>query len=112
MGGALPSEGGCGLLPCGQGLVGVLPAQSALVLRFLQSSCFGGGRFGYVLSAHLVPKPVHSEFGLVLDHIQVMPNDQVSDDFAFALKLGRLGRKGLALMQRSLDLAADRPQRR
>ena len=36
VGGAVPRGGGGGLLACRHGLVGVLPAQSALVLEFLQ----------------------------------------------------------------------------
>ena len=44
VGGAVPRGGGGGLFSCGQGLVGVLPAQSALVLEFLQSPFLQGGR--------------------------------------------------------------------
>ena len=55
-------------------------------------------------------KPVRRELGLVLDYGQVMSNDQVGDDFALALELGRLGRKAFALIQRGLDLVADRYQ--
>ena len=54
-----------------------------------------------------VQKPVRHELGLVLGCGQVMLNDQVDNDFAFALELGRLGREGIALIQRGLDLAAD-----
>ena len=36
VGGDMPRGGGGGLLPCGHGLVGFLPVQSALVLEFLQ----------------------------------------------------------------------------
>ena len=36
-----------------------------------------------------------------------MSNDQVGDDFALTLKLGRLRRKALAIIQRGLDLADD-----
>ena len=39
-----------------------------------------------------------------------MSNDQVGDAFALALELRRLGREALALIQRDLDLAADRYQ--
>ena len=39
-----------------------------------------------------------------------MSNDQVGDDFALALELGRFGREALSLIQRGLDLAADRYQ--
>ena len=53
-------------------------------------------------------KPVRRELGLVLGHGQVMFNDQVGDDFALALELGRLEREMLALIQRGLDLVADR----
>ena len=37
VGGAVPREGGGVLFPCKQGWIGVLPAQNALVLGFLQS---------------------------------------------------------------------------
>ena len=47
--------------------------------------------------AHAVRKPVHHELGLVLGHDQVMSNDQV-------------GPEVLALIQRDLDLVADRCQ--
>ena len=60
--------------------------------------------------AHSVRKPIRGELGLVLGHGQVMSNDQVGDDFALALELGRLGREALALIQRGLDLVADRYQ--
>ena len=53
-------------------------------------------------------KPVRRELGLVLGHDQVMSNDQVGGNFALALELGRLGREALALIQRGLDLVADR----
>ena len=108
----MPRGDGCGLLPCGQELVGVLPAQSELALEFLQIPFLRGGRYGCVRGAHSVHKPVRSELGLFLTHGQVMPNDQVGDNFAFTLELGRLGRKALVLIQRGLDLAADRPQSR
>ena len=36
-----------------------------------------------------------------------MSNDQVGDDFALALELGRLGREAFQLIQRGLDLVAD-----
>ena len=39
-----------------------------------------------------------------------MSNDQVGDDFALALELGKLGREALALIQRGLDLVADHYQ--
>ena len=61
-------------------------------------------------SAHPVRKPVRRELGLVLGYDQVMSNDQVGDDFALALELGRIGREALALIQRGLDLVADRCQ--
>ena len=57
-------------------------------------------------------KPVHRGLELVLDHGQVMFNDQVGDDFALVVELGRLRRKALVLIQRGLDRAADRYQRR
>ena len=60
--------------------------------------------------ARPVHKPVHRELGLVLGHGPVVPNEQVGNDFVFALELGRLGREALALIQRSLGLAADRHQ--
>ena len=53
-------------------------------------------------------KLVHREFGLVSGHGQVISNDQVNDDFAFALKLGGFGREALALIQCGLDLETDR----
>ena len=84
----MPRGDGCGLLPCGQGLVGVLPTQSTLVLEFLQSLLLRGSRCGCVHGAHPVHKPACNELGLVLGHNQVMPNDQVGDNFAFALELG------------------------
>ena len=55
-------------------------------------------------------KPVRRKFGLVLGHGQVISNDQVRDDFVLALKLGRFGREALALVQRGLDLEANRYQ--
>ena len=55
-------------------------------------------------------EPVRSELGLVLDHYQIMPYDQVGDNFSLALELWRLEREALALVERSLDLAADRHQ--
>ena len=58
--------------------------------------------------AHPVHKPVHRELGLVLGHGQIVSNDQVGDDFALALELGRLGREALALIQRGLDLGVNR----
>ena len=58
--------------------------------------------------AHPVRTPVRRKLGLVLGNDQVMFNDQVGDDFALALDLGRLGREALALIQRGLDLVADR----
>ena len=102
-----PWGGRGGLLPCGQGSVGVLPTQSALVLEFLQNPFFQGGRCTYVRGAHPVHKPVRRELGLVLGRSQVIPNDQVGKDFVF-LELRRHGREALALIQRGLDLAADR----
>ena len=60
--------------------------------------------------AHPVCKPVRREFRLVLGHGQVISNDQVSDDFVLALKLGRFRREALALVQRGLDLVANRYQ--
>ena len=54
VGGALPRGGRCGLVPCGQGLVRVLPAQSALVLEFLQNQCLENVRRGCVRGAHSV----------------------------------------------------------
>ena len=57
--------------------------------------------------AHFVHKSVRRELGLVLGHGQVISNDQVDDDFALALELGRLGREALALIQRGSDLAAN-----
>ena len=48
--------------------------------------------------------------GLVLGHGQVISNDQVSDDFALALKLGRFGRKARIDPVCGLDLATDRDQ--
>ena len=62
--------------------------------------------------AHPVHKPVRRELELALGHGQVMSNDQVGDDFALALELGRFVREALALIQRGLDLAADRYQYR
>ena len=62
--------------------------------------------------AYPVHKPVRRELGLIPGHGQVMSNDQVGADVAPALELGRLGREALALIQRSLDLAADRYQYR
>ena len=53
-------------------------------------------------------KPIRRELGLVLGHGEVMSNDQVGDDFALALELGRLGREAFALIQRGLDLVVDR----
>ena len=53
-----------------------------------------------VRGAHPVRKPVCRELGLFLGHGQVMSNDQVGDDFALALELGKLGRKALVLIQR------------
>ena len=50
------------------------------------------------------------EFRLVLGHGQVISNDQVSDDFALALKLGRFRRETLALVQCGLNLVANRYQ--
>ena len=55
-------------------------------------------------------KSVGRELGLVLGHREVMSNDQVGDDVALVLKLVRLGREALALIQRGLNLAADRYQ--
>ena len=107
VGGAAPRGGRGGLLPCGQGLVGVLPTQSALVLEFLQNPFLQGGRCTYVRGAHPVHKQVRRELGLVLGRSQVIPNDQVGKDFVF-LELGRHGREALALIQRGLDLADDR----
>ena len=87
--------------------VRVLPTKSALVLELLQNLFLGGGRRGFVCDIHPVREPVHSKLGLVLDHGQVMPYDQVGDDFSLALELWRLGRKALALVKRGLDLATD-----
>ena len=56
-------------------------------------------------------KPVHRELGLILGHGQVISDDHVSDDFVLALELGRFGREALALIQRRLDLVANRYQR-
>ena len=53
-------------------------------------------------------KPVRHELGLVLGHGQVMSNDQVGNDFALTLELERLRLEALALIQRGLDLVADR----
>ena len=105
-------ENGSGLLPCGQGVVRVLPASSALVLEFLQGPFLKGRCCGCVRGAYFVYKPVRGELGLVRGHVQVMFYDQVDHDFSFALKLPRLGREALALIQRGLDLAADRHQYR
>ena len=58
--------------------------------------------------AHSVGKPVRRKLEWVLGHSQVMSNDQVGDDFALALELGRLGCEALALIQRGVDLVADR----
>ena len=55
--------------------------------------------------AHPAHKPVHRELGLVLGHGQFISNDQVGNDFALALELGRLEREAFALIQRDLDLA-------
>ena len=94
-----------GLVPCGQILVReVLPAESTCVLESLQSPFLEGGRRGGVRGAHPVHEPVRSELELTLGHGQVMSDDQVGDDFAFTLKLRRVERKALALIQRGLDL--------
>ena len=106
----MPQGGRGGLVPCGQGFVRVLPAQSALVLEFLQSPFLGGGRRGCVRGAHLGHGPVRSEIGLVVDHGQVMPYEHVGNDVAFVPKLCGLGREALALIQCGLDLAANRHQ--
>ena len=60
--------------------------------------------------AHSVRKPVRCELGLVLGHDQVVSNDQVGDDFALALEMGRVGLEALALIQRDVDLMADHYQ--
>ena len=101
----MPRGYGGGLLSFGQRLVGVLPAQSALVHEFLQRPFLRGGRCGCVRGVHPVQKPVRHELGLVLGRGQVMLNDQVDNDSAFALEFGRYGRDALALIQRGLDLA-------
>ena len=54
VGGAVRRGGGGDLVPCGQGLVKVLPAQSAQVLEFLQNPFLGVGRRRCVHGAHLV----------------------------------------------------------
>ena len=54
VGGALPRGGRGGLVPCGQGFVRVLPAQSALVLQFLQIQFLENVRRGCVRGAHSV----------------------------------------------------------
>ena len=55
-------------------------------------------------------KPVRRELGLVLGYGQIMSNDQIGDDFALTLELGRLGREALVLIQRGLGLVADHYQ--
>ena len=65
--------------------------ESALVLEFLRSPFLRGGFCECVRGANPVHKPARSELGLVLGHGQAMLDDQVGDDFAFALELGRLG---------------------
>ena len=60
--------------------------------------------------AHSERKPIRREFGLVLGRGQVISNDQVGDNFVFALELGRFGREAFALIQCGLDLATDRDQ--
>ena len=86
----------------------VLPAHSALVLELLQGPFLRSGRCWCVRGAHPVRKPVRRELGLVLGHAHVISTDQVDDDFALALELGRLGREALVLIQRGLDLVANR----
>ena len=54
VGGALPRGGRGGLVLCGQGLERVLPAQSALVLGFLQNQFLKNVRRGCVRGAHSV----------------------------------------------------------
>ena len=61
VGGALPRGGRGGLVPCGQVLVRVLPAQSALVLEFLQSPFLESGRRGCVRGAHSVHELVRKD---------------------------------------------------
>ena len=55
-------------------------------------------------------EPVRSELALVLGHGQIMLNAQVGEDFELAHELWRLGHEALALVKRSLYLAADRHQ--
>ena len=109
-GGAVPRRGGGSLLPCGDGLARILPAQSVLILELLQGPFLRGSRCWCVRGANPVRKPVYRELGLVLGHGQVMSNDQVRNDFALAFKVGRLGHETLALIQRGLDLVANRYQ--
>ena len=80
VGEAVPRGGGGGLLPCGHRLVGVLPAQSALVLEFLQGPFRSSGCYGCVRDAHPVQKPVHRELGSVLGHVQVMSRGSTIGD--------------------------------
>ena len=53
-------------MPCGQGLVRVFLAQSALVLEFLQSPFLGGGRRVCMCGAHPADEFVRRKLGLVL----------------------------------------------
>ena len=108
VGGAVPRRGGGGLLPCEHGLVWIIFAQSALVLELLQGLFLRDDRCWCVCGVHSVRKTIRRELGLVLGHGQVMTNGQVGNDFVLVLELGRLGREALALVQRGLDLVADR----
>ena len=82
VGGAVPRRGGGGLLPCGHGLVRILPAQSALVLELLQGKFLRGGRCWCVRGAHPVGRPVRRELGkLSREGHQLGP-------FGFKLRVG------------------------